>query len=203
VTRRSALQPAQQFRLFVALTTPDQVKSALLQAQAELRRALSERAARWARSEQFHLTLRFLGNVDASRVEELVELTRAASRPFAPLRLTAARIGFFPDARFPRVIWAGISDQDDRLGALWRAVQTATQSFTKEPAETEFTGHVTLARINRLRHAEALKIAAAAGKFYKTVLGEWTADQLELMRSELLPQGARHSSLAALPMLGR
>ena len=198
-----ASQPTQEFRLFITLGIPDAVKETIEAAQAELRRFLPPKAARWARREQFHLTLRFLGNVAASRVDELVEACHGACQSFGPLHLCARRIGFFPNAWEPRVVWVGISDLDDRLPGVWNAVQSATQPFTSEPPESRFTGHVTLARVNRLSRDQAVQLAAAAARFEKIAFGEWTAVELELMRSELLPEGARHSLLASFPMLGK
>ena len=116
-------------------------------AQTELRRIVPPKAARWVRREQFHLTLKFLGNVPVSRVDELIKAGRRACQSCSPLQLRAREIGFFPNARAPRVVWVGISDLEDRLAAVWKAVQSATQSFTRESVEAEFTGHVTLARV--------------------------------------------------------
>src|ERR1039458_10598341 len=93
----------EQFRLFVAVTVPESVKAKMEEAQAELRRVLPQRSVRWARREQFHLTLRFLGDVEAARVEALGEAIRAACRGFGALHLHAERVGFFPDLRHPRV----------------------------------------------------------------------------------------------------
>jgi 2'-5' RNA ligase len=194
------LQAPEQFRLFLALSIPDKVKSAIDATQSELRRVVPDRAARWTRREQFHLTLRFLGNVSASRVNPLIDVIRAACEPFAPLRLVAGQMGFFPDRRVPRVLWVGVKDLESRLIPLWSGLQSATQPFAGEPAETDFTGHVTLARLNRPRRVQIEELVKAAGKFENSVFGEWTAEQVELMRSELLPQGARHSLLAALPL---
>ncbi len=191
----------QEFRLFIALTIPDAIKEVMETAQTELRHVLPPKAARWARREQFHLTLKFLGNVPVSRVDELIEAGRRACQSCSPLQLRAREIGFFPNARVPRVVWVGIGDRQDQLPAVWNAVQSATQPFTTEPFEAQFTGHVTLAHVNRLNRDEAAELAGAAGRFGKTAFGEWTSGQLELMRSELLPEGARHTLLASLPLL--
>jgi 2'-5' RNA ligase len=193
------LHSTEQFRFFIALSLPDGVRNSIERVQADLRRVLPEKAARWTRREQFHLTLRFLGNVAATRVDELVKVTRTACGRFCALRLTAARLGFFPQARSPRVLWVGVKDLDDRLGSLWAALQSATLPFTTEPAEANFTGHITLARLNRLARPQTDDLAKATAKYDKTVFGDWTADRLELVRSELLPQGACHSLLAELP----
>ena len=61
------------FRLFIAVTVPEEVKSEIEKTQTELRRALPKESVRWTKRDQFHLTLRFLGNVDAQRVGPLIE----------------------------------------------------------------------------------------------------------------------------------
>src|ERR1035441_6027074 len=92
----------ERFRLFIAVTIPEEVKAKIAEAQAELRRALPERSVRWTKREQFHLTLRFLGNVDALRVEALEETLRAACRGFSPLPVRAPGAGVFPAPRLSR-----------------------------------------------------------------------------------------------------
>jgi len=188
------------FRLFVAVTIPEAVKAKIEESQAELRRALPERGARWARREQFHLTLRFLGDVEAARVEALGEALRAACRNFGALYLRAEGVGFFPNLHHPRVVWVGVRDEADHLPRLQQAVESATQGFTVEEKEGRFTGHVTLARIKSIGRPEAEALGKAAAGVANRHFGQWTAYQIELMRSELLPQGARHSTLAAIAL---
>jgi 2'-5' RNA ligase len=198
------LEPAVNFRLFVALPVSAEVKSTIERAQAELRRAIPDTSARWAHRDQFHLTLRFLGNVEVSRVESLVKAMKTACQPFAPLRLTARKLGFFPNARSPRVLWVGVEDeQEQRLPELSRALNASIQPFAVERPEESFVGHVSLARLNRMRRPEAEALIRAAKKLDGEIFGNWPAAQVELMRSELSPQGARHSVLAAVPLLGK
>src|SRR5262245_52579678 len=97
-----------QLRLFIAIPLPEPVRHEIETAQSELKRALPDHCVRWTRRGQFHLTLKFLGNVEAHRVDELTGNLRQVSVGFAPLRLRAERIGFFPDMRYPRVIWAWV-----------------------------------------------------------------------------------------------
>jgi 2'-5' RNA ligase len=192
----------EQFRLFIALTMPEEVKAKMEAAQAELGRALPERVVRWTKRGQFHLTLRFLGDVDAPRVAALGDVLRAACQGFSPLRLGAQGVGFFPDLRFPRVVWVGVSDQADQLPRLQEAVEAATREFTAEPPGERFTGHVTLARFKGLKRPEAEALGEAAAGLADRLFGQWTAYKVELMRSELSPKGARHSSLAVIPLAG-
>jgi RNA 2',3'-cyclic 3'-phosphodiesterase len=187
----------EQFRLFIAVTLPEEVKAKIEAAQAELRRALPGPSVRWTRREQFHLTLKFLGDVDVARVQPLEEAIRAACRGFSALPLRAERVGFFPDLRYPRVVWAGVDDQAGQLPRLQQAVDAATRDFTTEQKEERFTGHITLARIKAIKRPEAEALGQVAASLAERLFGQWTAGEVELMRSVLSPQGAHHTSLAA------
>jgi RNA 2',3'-cyclic 3'-phosphodiesterase len=190
----------EQFRLFAAVTVPQAVKAKMEEAQAELRRVMPQRSVRWARREQFHLTLRFLGDVAAARVEALGEAIRAACLGFGALHLRAERLGFFPDLRYPRVAWVGVRDEADQLPRLQHTVEAATTDFTTEKKEERFTGHITIARIKGIKRSEAEALGQAALAMADRVFGQWTAYQIDLMRSELLPQGARHSTIATIAL---
>lgn len=190
----------EQHRLFIAIEIPDEVKTALEQAQAELRRVLPETTVRWARRDQFHLTLRFLGDVTTQRAEALIAAVRHACQGLPPLQIQAARVGFFPDARFPRVVWAGVRDQEDQLPSLQQSIQAATETFTAEKPEAQFTGHVTLGRIKSLRRPQAEKLVKAAAALTDQAFGAWTAREIAIIRSELTPTGARHTTLVLVPL---
>ena len=218
----------ERWRLFIAITAPEAVKAELERAQAELRRALPDARIAWTRREQFHLTLKFLGDVPAERAESLADALRAVGRGFGALDLCAEGVGCFPDLRFPRVLWAGVgeeqaplppaeavapSDSSDgselserpdpsegRLARLQRAIEAAAAEFTLEKGQERFSGHVTLARIKSLRRPEAQTLARLAQGMARRSFGQWRAESVELMRSELSSQGARHTLLACLPL---
>ncbi len=191
---------SETYRLFISLSVPEEVKSRILAAQRELQRVFPGEAARWTKADQFHLTLRFLGAVAAERTALLVQSLEQACHGFGALHLRGVGIGAFPKLRFPRVLWAGVADREDRLPALCMAVQKATNEFTTEEPEDKFSGHITVARIKSIRPREAAALAAAAEKMQQTVFGEWTCSELGLMRSQLSPAGARHTVMAAITL---
>jgi 2'-5' RNA ligase len=219
---------AEHWRLFIAITAPEEVKAQLERAQAELRRALPEARITWTRREQFHLTLKFLGDVQAQRVEGLAGAVRAVCRGLSALDLRAQGVGCFPDLRFPRVLWAGVRDEraqpprlpsavkpdssdssdcsdwsdwsETHLARMQRAVEAAALDFTTERRPERFSGHVTLGRVKSLRRPEAEALARLAQGMEQRNFGQWRADAIEIMRSELSSQGARHTLLHALPL---
>jgi 2'-5' RNA ligase len=199
-------------RLFVAMSPPEDVKDRIEKAQDQLRRATPGKIVRWIKRDQFHLTLKFLGNVAEPRVGELIEALRAGCTHFAPFCLRAEGIGFFPGARVPRVLWAGVSDKKGTLPELQRVIQTGVKKFTQEdsaepgsagvPPASQFTGHITLGRIQRIRPAESEALSQATTAIANPFFGEWTANCVALIRSELSPGGSRYTTVAAIPLSG-
>ncbi len=191
------------YRLFIALPVPEPVKAEIERAQAELRQSVPQRVISWTRREQFHLTLRFLGTVEITRVPRLVEVLRAVCQPFSALRLRAERIGCFPNLKFPRVVWVGVHDKTGRLFALQKTVADSVAAFADNQAEGEFTGHITLARVKDIRRPEAATLADHTQRMAGRFFGEWLGGQIELMRSQLSPVGAQHTCLAAMTLGGQ
>jgi 2'-5' RNA ligase len=187
----------QKLRLFVAIPMPEPVRNEIVGVQRELQRLVSRDAVRWTKPEQFHLTLRFLGDVPVERVPALQEAISAVCLGSAALRMCAQGIGFFPNARSPRVIWAGINDGAGHLADLQKKIEAAVQPFTPEPGTDKFAGHVTIGRVKFLKRPDIEKLAAHSQAIKDRLFGEWTAHEIELIRSDLSPAGASHTLLAA------
>ena len=108
-------------RLFVALTPPREAVAQLWSAAAEVREAQPD--LRWTPSEQWHLTLAFLGEVDdAPRLDLTERLARAAGR-CAPLTLSLRGAGRFGD----RVLWTRVDGDVERLRGLAASVRAAAR----------------------------------------------------------------------------
>lgn len=101
---------------------------------------------RFEAPEKFHITLAFLGWVDAERVEEIRNVMHAAAKASAPFSLTLDRIGAFPHERKPRVVWVGCLNQGEAFRGLSRGMQDryADMGFR---FEKDSVAHVTIARV--------------------------------------------------------
>lgn len=177
-------------RLFLAIEIPGDIRAEFLRLQQKLQPLLPSRGARWTKPEQFHLTLKFLGNVPFADTAALSRAVRSVCDAAAPMRLRAEGAGFFPDGRSPRVFWADIKSVDGRLSDLQRRLELSVQPFAEKEEAKKFTAHVTLARFEKLRprETEKLKAAIAIGETF----GEWTAEEVQLIKSSLQPSGAVH-----------
>jgi 2'-5' RNA ligase len=192
-----------QLRLFIAIGVPEEIKARLAALQREWRERLGRSSVSWTRPENFHLTLRFLGDVPSNRLEELTGALAAAAAPQAPLNMKVAGLGCFPNSRRPRVLWAGIHDEAGGLAELARRIAVATDSFSRQPAEKRFAGHLTLARVRRIGGNSSSVIDEFIKETAALAVGNWRAETVELVRSELNPAGSRYTTLERLPLTGR
>jgi RNA 2',3'-cyclic 3'-phosphodiesterase len=183
-------------RLFLAIELPDDVRAALAGEQSRLRLLCSRnRAIRWTEPESLHLTLKFLGAVAQDRVPAVIDAVKRVGG-FAPFEVEARGFGFFPDAKRPRVFWAGF-EAPAALGELARRLEVAlaTLGFARE--DRPFTPHLTLARFREPRSDPTL--LQAIEQVRGASLGRFQVDRYFLFESHLLPGGAKHEKLASFP----
>ena len=187
-------------RAFVAIELPDVVRTALGAAIAEIG---ALRGVRPVRPEGVHLTLKFLGDVEAGRLGPVSEAIGEVARFVAPFSLGLGGTGVFPGTREPRVLWAGITGQLGELRELWRAIQTATSVLGFARDRRGFSPHLTLARIRHGSPPGDMKRAVEALSRVEFADGiRMPVDRLSLMRSTLGPQGASYARLASARLTG-
>jgi len=152
----------------------------------------------WVAPENFHLTLKFLGHVDQSRLESVQAALASAVGGSPRFELTCAGLGAFPTAGRPRVIWAGVRDGAETATRLAQVVERALAPLGFEPEGRAFSAHITLGRLRVPGRDPALATAleAAGGR----VFGSTPIDRVALMRSDLSPRGARYTELSAFPL---
>jgi len=181
-------------RTFVALELPDSVKDGILALIEELR-GRGVRAG-WSRRGTLHLTLKFIGEIDEGLQDDVIGAVRRAAATVPPFRFSVSRLGAFPSASKPRVLWIGV-DSGQELFDLARRVdgELASLGFPRE--RRRFHPHVTLGRIRERRDgtgvAEALQTLGSPG-------GRVVVRDVRVMKSTLARGGAIHEVLAELPL---
>ncbi|MFP5319647.1 MAG: RNA 2',3'-cyclic phosphodiesterase [Acidimicrobiia bacterium] len=167
-------------RLFVAAWPPAGVVSLL----AALPRT-EVKGLRWTRRDQWHVTLRFLGNVED--VDGVVAALRAA-----PVGRTEAVMGPAVSRFGHRVLHVPV----DGLSAAASAVVRATAGFGEPPENRPFRGHVTLARAADRARVDLRPLAGTP------LSGTWPVDEVTLVASRLSPAGARYEIVERFPTSG-
>lgn len=149
--------------------------------------------ARWARPENIHLTLKFLGEVSEEQLDLLAEALRKAAGTAVSFSLTVQGVGVFPSSRRPRIVWAGLQ-REPNLTHLQREVEDRMNRLGFEREQRPFKPHLTLARIRRPGRTQKIK---GWLRDHSQLQGpSWTVNEITLFRSELTPEGARYTPLA-------
>lgn len=189
-------------RTFVAVKVSDDVARALIDLQSNLKKQLSGVSIRWCSRNQLHITLVFLGNVSVDRVADLVGAVERACEGTGPMKFGAAGVGAFPSKDRPRVIWVGVDGDVAALCELQKRVASATHGFGDSNEDREFRPHLTLGRLSRRSAAEELTAARALRSVPPATSGEWRAESVFLVKSELRPDGPIYTDLAEFPLIG-
>ncbi|HVU25520.1 MAG TPA: RNA 2',3'-cyclic phosphodiesterase [Opitutus sp.] len=178
-------------RLFVALPLPESIRA--------LFAGLGTPGCgfRWTAADQLHLTLRFLGDTPAVKIDPLT--ARLAAIRVEPFLLPLEGVGAFPPKSAPHVLWLGLGSGHPRLHQLRQRVDDALLAAGVEADLRHFHPHVTLARC-----AGTPGAATAAAHWLKTHRDfagpSFLVESFELRASELHPSGALHRTLAAFPL---
>jgi 2'-5' RNA ligase len=177
-------------RLFVATDIPEDVRAALAALVASLRSTC--RDARWARIEGLHVTLKFIGEIPEGKVGAIVSALRGV--PVAkPIALNFRGLGFFPNERRPRVLWAGV-EAGSELPTLAAAVETALIPVGISREDRAFSPHLTLARFDSPRGLERLHATMEAAGPHE--FGGSVAKEFHLYQSILKRGGAEYTRVA-------
>lgn len=181
-------------RTFVALPSPLEVRNTL----RDIQRSLVETGAhvKWDSSDKFHITLKFLGNVDSEMIPQLSQslITVASKIPCFPLIYES--VGAFPDLVRPRVIWAG-ARSNEVLTSLHRDVDLACKDLKFPPETRAFHPHITLGRV---KGSENLTRLTAKVKSITFDPVETTCSEVLLMKSDLRPTGSVYTTLKSFPL---
>lgn len=184
-----------KWRLFCAIDVPQRVKRDLQQHIDKLR-SKSIALASWTKVENIHLTLKFFGNVDQTRVETLSDGLSRATNDVASFMIGVGASGSFPESGRPKVLWISIEDSSGRLSQLQKSIERETQACGFPGEDREFQPHLTLARIRSSAGARILVEHHRANTFPAT---KFEALELLLIRSELSPKGSRYSVIQRYP----
>jgi len=139
-------------RLFVAMDLNDSVRNAISRFCGRLRPLCP--AAKWARVEGMHVTLKFLGEIKEPLLAKISEAL-ADVRSSAPIEMNFRGTGFFPSPKRPRVLWIGIAASPN-LAEIAADIESRLDTLGIPRETREFKPHLTLARFESPRGLDAL-----------------------------------------------
>lgn len=189
-------------RLFVALCPPDGIRSHLESAMERLRPRIPRGPVRIVPPDQWHVTLRFLGEVASTPpvLGRLDDALREATTGVPGFSLRLDGFGCFPSTQRPRVLWAGLSGEIADLARLQARVARAAEAFNSARDEHPFHPHLTLARVRDACRPDAEAIRRALERTELPRSEPWRTTEIRLMESQLGPDGPQYRVRSVFPL---
>jgi len=186
-------------RAFLAIDPPENILQAMSRLQEKLKREISGRIS-WTRPQGQHLTLKFFGDISSEDVKNICTAVqkRVVSEP--PLNLKIEKMGVFPDARRPRVLWCGVTGDTEKLSIFQKQLDSDFAGIGFPGEDRPFQAHLTLGRIKDSR--DVMGMSEALTKYSAFSAGEFNCTELILFQSRLTPQGAIYTKLAEFTLGG-
>ena len=181
-------------RCFVAIEIPEPIQALLKPVQTRLQSEV--RKASWTKQGNFHLTLKFLGDVKTEAVDAISKTVQNVANTQKPFSIELGGIGAFPTLARPRVIWTGIKHGASTVSSLAKAVNRELKHLGF-PTDNRFHPHLTL---GRLRTPVNLKPLKSVLDKYDTIDGAIVnVNEIIVMQSQLHPNGAIYTPLNVCP----
>ncbi len=182
-------------RVFLAFDISDEVKTNLGSLVTTIEPQAKE--AKWVKPKNFHVTLKFFGNVEESTLLKIKEIVEKGVRHSKPVSLQCVGIGAFPKWEYPRVIWASLEGSVASLSDLQQHFEEAFEKLGFEKEKREFKPHLTVARLKSPpQNAGWLKVLK---EMKEKMFGVTTVDHLTLYKSELTKAGSIYTALEVFP----
>ncbi len=183
-------------RSFIAIDFPEETRKALEDIQKELKQCGA--GVRWVRPSSIHLTLKFLGNIHPTQVEDIALAVAQEVRDEPPITLRAAGLGAFPSQRNPRVIWIGMEGEVQRLTRIQARVENALEPLGFVREKRPFRPHLTIGRVKDRRRLQSLIDAMATLDMPQ--FDSFDVTEIILYKSDLRPTGAIYTKLHRMPL---
>lgn len=168
-------------RTFIAIKITPGEK--LLEIIAELKKSLASEEIRWVDSDNLHLTLRFLGETNPFKVNEISEMLEVISRQFQPFQFELKGISVFKKKTQPRVLFVSIENNLE-LKQIAAEILEMSKTLGFKSEENTFNPHLTLGRIkfiqnktdfyaliNKFTETKIQSVIVSEVIFYQSILG--------------------------------
>ena len=146
----------------------------------------------WVDPINYHITLKFLGDVEEYYINSLTQLIEQIASKTETFTLQYDRLGFFGSEKQPRVLWFGFKKQST-IQKLQKSIEKAITYLGFEPEEKTFNPHLTLARIKKINNAQPLI------EYIKLknpeINGSYSVRGFQLIKSVLKPEGPEYTTL--------
>lgn len=183
-------------RTFVCIEIPESIKERI----GRLQRRLQEIEAQvsWTKPSSIHLTLKFLGGVEAARIDRVLKAVERASTGIDSFEVEVSGTGCFPSPRNPRVLWVGFSVVPEALKHLYANIEDELAREGSPREKRKFSPHLTIGRVRAPHNAAVVAQALIAAGFEPQ---SFNAAEIIVMRSDLKPTGSIYTPQGVISLI--
>jgi 2'-5' RNA ligase len=177
-------------RSFIAVDLTDEnVLRSVAEAQSSLKACKAD--LKIVDPSNLHFTLKFLGELSMKEVESVKSVL--AEVEFKPFQITLRDVGAFPNLKFMRVVWVGVSMGEKDLVTIADSIEEKLRGLGFPAERRRFSPHLTIARVKSQRgHENLLKTIEA---LRERLFGTQEVSEVKLKKSELTPKGPIYSNI--------
>ena len=179
-------------RIFVAIDISEAARAKVADYIKILRGEFPHLRVGWERAEKLHLTMKFLGEIDEARLENLIEAVENTAKQISNFKLQIADTGVFPSVENARILWLGLKDEKGSLQNLSEIleIECGKRNFARE--KRDFKPHLTIARLRQPQKPSKLASVHIGNDF---ISSNFDGKELIVFQSQLQPKGSRYTPI--------
>ena len=143
-------------RLFFAVPVDESIRRIVSRSIEDF--PIADPPWRWIRPENYHITLKFLGETDDAMIDPLMEVGRGTAAESSPFELSFGRFGAFPSISKPRVLLFRAESGVEQLAGIAGSLEDRLEPLGFERESRRFRAHLTLARVRGRLGPDALGV---------------------------------------------
>jgi 2'-5' RNA ligase len=182
-------------RIFIAIKT--EPEETFLNIISSLKAGLERDSIKWAKVENIHITLAFLGNTEDSIINNLIRMLEEKCKGLTPFDLKMKGTGVFKNYSDPKIIWIGV-EQSERLSELYEVVLSGLKVLNIDLGDKPFNPHITLGRIKHLHDKIAFRNVLE--QFRNTEIQKVPVNEVILFESVLYPSGPVYTPIKMITL---
>ena len=184
--------PQNTLRTFIAIELESSLQENLKNIQEYLKKSGAD--VKWVKSENIHLTLKFLGDVSEKNIDSILGILKESLIDWPDFTFDLTYLGAFPKPENPKIIWAGITLGKEEIEKIVSMLEDKLHSIGFEKEERDFALHVTLGRLRFSTNRFALSKLIKNYSFPEPITQN--ARQIILFKSTLTSSGPVYEALA-------
>lgn len=179
-------------RLFISLDIPAEIKNKIHDVIKEI---AGPNHLKWEGLQKYHFTLKFLGDVENDRIELIANSIVKAAGESRSFKVDFTRFGIFYRRKEPKILWLGVEVKNE-MAELQNMIEEEMNSLGFEKEKRKFKPHLTLLRIKSKKEIEKV----LNFQNYEVDNLNYIANQISLMKSELLPSGSVYKTIQSFKL---